>query len=78
MGETNQTQQMTLKDYMYPTRFTQPSCITLSALMATFEIKYGMIQMLPVFWRLINENLYQHVRKFEDICGTMKYNQMTE
>ena len=26
--------------------------------------------MLPVFWGLANENPYQHVRKFEDICGT--------
>ena len=78
MGETNQTQQMTLKDYMYPTRSTQPSCITLPALTKNFKIKFGMIQILPVFQGLTNENPYQHVRKFEDICGTMKYNQMTE
>ena len=34
--------------------------------------------MLPVFRGLANENPYQHVREFEDICGTMKYHQMTE
>jgi len=26
---------------------------------------------------LTNENLYQHVREFKDICGTLKYNQMS-
>jgi len=37
-----------------------------------------MIQMLPVFRGLTNENPYQHVRKFKDICETMKYNQITK
>jgi len=49
MGDTNPPSQMTLKDYMHPTKSTQPSCITLSALTANFETKSGMIQMLPVF-----------------------------
>jgi len=48
----------------------------LLALTANFEIKSRMIQMLPVFRGLANENPYQHVREFEDICGTMKYHQM--
>jgi len=78
MGDATETKQMTLKDCMYPTRSTQPSCITLPALTANFEIKSGMIQMLPVFQGLANENPYQHIREFEDIYGTMKYHQMTE
>ena len=77
MVDANETKQMTLKDYMYPRRSTQPSCITLPALTANFEVKSSMIQMLLVFLRLANENTYQHVREFEDICGTMKYPQMT-
>ena len=77
MGDAN-TRQMTLKDYMYPTRSTQPFYITLSSLTANFKIKSDMIHMLPVFRELINKNPYQHVRGFEDICGTMKYNQITE
>jgi len=81
MGDMNQTQQMTLNDYMYYSRSAQPSCITLSALTAlpaNFKIKYNMIQMLPVFRGLTNENPYQYVREFKDICGNMKYNQMME
>ena len=52
MGDANETKQITLKNYMYPTRSTQPSCITLPALMANFEIKSGMMQILPVFSRI--------------------------
>ena len=54
MGDANETKQMTLKDYMYPTRSTQPSYITLPALTVNFEIKSGMIQMLSVFRGLAN------------------------
>ncbi|WP_193450506.1 retrotransposon gag family protein, partial [Streptomyces plicatus] len=71
-------QVVTLRDYMYPTRTTQPSCITLPTSNATFELKSGLIQMLPVFRGMDQENPYQHVREFEDICGTMKYNQLSE
>ena len=78
MSEANQTQQLTLKDYMYPTRSTQPFYITLLALTRNFEINTGTIQMLSIFRGLTNENPYQHVTKFEDICGTMKYNQLME
>ena len=69
---------MTLKDYMYPTRTTQPSCITLPQTNAKFELKSRMIQMLLVFHGLDQENPYQHVSEFEDICGTMRINHMTE
>jgi len=68
---------MTIKDYMYPTRSTQLSCITLLSLTTNFEIRSGMIQTLPVFRGLTNDP-YQHVREFEDISETMKYNQIIE
>jgi len=42
IGDANEIKQMTLKDYMYPTRSTQPSCITLPTLTANFEIKSWM------------------------------------
>ena len=34
--------------------------------------------MLSVFRVLDQENPYQHVMEFEDICGAMKINHMTE
>ena len=73
-----QTQPMTLREYMYPTRSTQPSCIVIPTTNASFELKSGLIQMLPIFRGVENENPYQHVREFEEICGTMKYNHMSE
>ena len=36
-------QPVALKDYMYCTRTTQPSCITLPATNATFELKSNLI-----------------------------------
>ena len=69
---------ITLKDYMYPTRTTQPSSITLPQTNATFELKSGMIQIVLVFCGLDQENPYQHVREFEDICGTMRINNLSE
>ena len=39
-----------LKDYMYPSRTSQPSCIELPPTYANhFEIKPGVINMLPKF-----------------------------
>ena len=69
---------MTLKDYMSSTRRTQPSCIALPHTNVTFELKFSMIQMLPVFYGLYQENPYQHVREFKDICGTMRIIYITE
>jgi len=62
MGDTNENRQMTLKDYMYPTRSTQFSYITLPVFMANFEIKSGMTHILLVFQGLTKENPYQHIR----------------
>jgi len=49
-----------------------------TGLYGKFQNQIRMIQMLLVFRGLTNENPYQHVREFEDICGTMKHNQMME
>ena len=78
MADEQPPRAMTLKEYMNPTRSTQPSCITLPPTIANFELKSGMIQMLPVFRGLAIENTYQHVREFEDICVTMRFKNMTE
>ncbi|XP_026419791.1 uncharacterized protein LOC113315749 [Papaver somniferum] len=77
MGE-ELNQPRSLKDYMYPTRASQPSCIILPADDGQFELKASTIHMLPVFRGVDAENPYHHVRDFEDICGTLRFNQMSE
>lgn len=71
-------QPRSLKDYMYPTRTSQPSCIILPATADKFELKASTIHMLPVFRGVDAENPYHHVGDFKDICGILKFNQMTE
>ncbi|XP_026378387.1 uncharacterized protein LOC113272804 [Papaver somniferum] len=67
-----------MKEYMYPTRASQPSCIILPADDGQFELKASTIHMLPVFRGADAENPYHHVRDFEDICGTLHFDQMPE
>ena len=42
--------------------------------MPNFEFKPGMIQLLPNFHGLENENPYVHIREFEEVVATF-YNQ---
>ncbi|XP_026396037.1 uncharacterized protein LOC113290669 [Papaver somniferum] len=77
MGE-ELNQDRSIKEYMYPTRESQPSCIILPADAGRFELKASTIHMLPVFRGVDAENPYHHVRDFEDICGTLRFNQMPE
>ncbi|XP_026410828.1 uncharacterized protein LOC113306058 [Papaver somniferum] len=67
-----------LKDYMYPTRASQPSCIVLPETAGQFELKASTIHMLHVFRGVDAENPYHHVREFEEICGTLRFTQMPE
>ncbi|XP_026378586.1 uncharacterized protein LOC113273028 [Papaver somniferum] len=65
-----------MKEYMYPTRESQPSCIILPADAGQFELKASTIHMFPMFRGVNAENPYHHVRDFEDICGTLRFDQM--
>ncbi|KAK1265662.1 hypothetical protein QJS04_geneDACA014972 [Acorus gramineus] len=62
---------------MYPSRTTQPSCIVLPTTNANnFEIKPGMINMLPKFDG--SEDPYLFIREFEEVCSTLKLQQLTD
>ena len=75
MSDANQPRQMTLKDYMNPTRSTQPSCITLPTLMKNFEIKSSMIQMLPTFQEPIRArtDMLRNLRTFVEPWNIIKW-----
>lgn len=77
MGE-ELNQDRSMKEHMYPTRASLPSCIVLPADAGQFELKSSTTHMLPVFRGVDAENPYNHVRDFEDICGTLHFNQMSE
>ena len=63
---------------MYPTRASQPSCIVLPEDNGHYELKSSTIPMLPIFRGVENENPYHHVREFEEICGTLRFTQMSD
>ena len=60
----------TLKDYLHPTRTAIPSCIMFPPSTPHLDFKPGMIQLLPTFHGLDNENPYVHIREFEEVVAT--------
>ena len=70
-NETNQPHQ--LKEYITPSQYTYCPYIQVPPVEATqYEIKSSMIQMLPSFHGLANEDHYKHLDEFLEICSTVK------
>ncbi|XP_026448954.1 uncharacterized protein LOC113349238 [Papaver somniferum] len=67
-----------LRDYMYPTRVSQLSCIVLPTTISTNEIRASTIQALPKFYGKENASPYYHIRGFEELCGTMKFKDLAD
>ncbi len=44
----------------------------------TFEIKPGVIQLLPKFHGLDSKSPYLHLKEFDEVCGTLHYAGVTE
>lgn len=59
-----------LKDYLHPTCTTTPSCIMFPPNAPHLDFKPGMIQLLPTFHGLDNENPYVHIWEFEEVVDT--------
>ena len=75
MEETNQPQ--VLKDLCYPIDSIQPSCIKFPQPTANnYKIKSQIINMLPKLIRI--ENAYIFIRKFEEVCATMRLQQLSK
>jgi len=69
-NENNENNRVrTLRDHMNPTRTSAPSCINPPDA-SHFNFKPGIIQLLPSFLGLDLENLYLHLREFEEVCNT--------
>ena len=55
---------------MNPTRIGAPSCIVFPSEASRFNFKPDIIQLLPTSNGLESENLYLHLRDFEEVCNT--------
>ena len=70
MSEHEENPVRTLKEYLHPTRTATPSCIIFPPNAPQIDFKPGMIQLLPTFHGLENENPYVHIREFEEVVAT--------
>ncbi|KAJ8627400.1 hypothetical protein MRB53_020707 [Persea americana] len=66
------TQHRTLKELAAPEVNYQPLCIQYPDLDADFELKSGLIHLLPKFHGLTGEDPHKHLKEFHVVCSTMK------
>jgi len=66
------TDNRTLKELSAPNVNYQPLCIEYPELDADFELKSGLIHLLPKFHGLAGEDPHKHLKKFHVVYNTMK------
>ena len=68
-----------LRELFAPVVTSSHLCIVLPPTNAIhFDLKPHVIQLLPSFHGLDNENPYSHAKKFKDICVTFKFQYFSE
>lgn len=70
----------TLKELVAPDLNQQPLCITFLTLDATttFELKSGLIHLLPTFYGLAGEDPHKHLNELHVVYTSMKPTGVTE
>ena len=68
----------TLKELAAPTINQQPLCINFPNLEVAFELKSGLIHLLPSFHGLAGEDPHKHLKEFHVVCSSMKPAGVTE
>ena len=61
-----------LKELASPDLNHQPLCIDYPNLDASFELRSGLIHLLPTFRGLSGEDLHKHLKEFHVVCSSMK------
>ncbi|XP_027156915.1 uncharacterized protein LOC113758083 [Coffea eugenioides] len=70
----------TLRELTAPELPQQPLCITFPTLAenTSFELKSGLIHLLPTFHGLSGEEPHKHIQEFDVVCSSMKPPRITE
>ncbi|XP_027166467.1 uncharacterized protein LOC113766476 [Coffea eugenioides] len=70
----------TLRELAAPELPQQPLCITFPTFAenTSFELKSGLIHLLPTFHGLSGEEPYKHIQEFDAVCSSMKPPGITE
>ncbi|KAH9744111.1 hypothetical protein KPL70_003549 [Citrus sinensis] len=67
-------QARSFKDYFSPLANLSTSCIRYPNVAArSFELKSSVLNCLPTFYGLENEDLYNHLNDFHTVCQTFRY-----
>jgi len=61
----------TLKELATPDVVYQPWCIRYPETKVSYELKSGLIHLLPEFHGLAGEDPYKHLQEFHVVCSTM-------
>ena len=67
-----------LKDNFMLNEYTNLTCIQMPAATGQFEIKPSTISHMPNFYGKSNEDPYQHLNEFNDLCTTFNVQHLTE
>ena len=74
-----QPQERPFKDYFSPLSNLSTSCIRYPNVAdRSFELKSSVLNCLPTFYDLENEDPYNHLNDFHAICQTFKYENFSD
>ena len=76
--EAMTTNNKTLKELAAPDLNQQPLCIEYPMLDAAFELKSGLIHLLPTFCGLVRKDPHKHLKEFHVVCSSMKLQEISE
>ena len=68
----------TLKELAAPTLDQYPLCVDSQQLEVAFELKLGMIHLLPKFHGFAGEDPNKHLKEFHVVCSSMKPQRISE
>ena len=66
------TANKSLKELAAPDLNHQPLCIDYPDLDTSFELRSGLIHLLPTFRGLAGEDPHKHLKEFHVVCSSMK------
>nr|KYP54469.1 hypothetical protein KK1_000657 [Cajanus cajan] len=64
--------ELTLKELVVPNVVYQPWCVQYLENQVNYELKFGLIHLLPKFHGLAGEDLHKHLKEFHVVCPTMR------
>lgn len=73
-----QPEERTLRDLSTPNVDRQPLCITYPTMTGNFELKSGLIHLLPSFSGRGSEDHHKHLKEFIIVCERMRPHGVTE